>query len=401
MKRSSSNKKTTKTQKPSLYRNMNKGLLATTIILLIFGLIMILSASSVAAVREYGREVHFFFTRQLIFAIAGLCLSMFVIKLSPNFVDKMSLPAVVVIVGVLIYTISYGKVTNGSTSWIYFGPIGLQPSEFAKTIMIVSLATLYGRLLKKFDGIPSTMFCFIPAIVIFILIALQPDLGTAMIIFIISILIYFFLPIEATKEFKIFKIVLAVSIITLILAMPKIVGSENFISKQLSLEQRERIAEFNDPCHKYEDSGYQVCHGFIAINSGGVTGSGLGESTQKFLYLPEAYTDFIFPIIVEELGVVTAGIILIMYLVLLMQILTIAVNAVNLRDSIIAFGTFCYILAHIVVNLGGILALMPLTGVPLPFLSYGGSFLINLLVLLGLTQRVHINTKLAKTKKKA
>ena len=90
-----------------------------------------------------------------------------------------------------------------------------------------------------------------------------------------------------------------------------------------------------------------------------------------------------------------------MYLVLLMQILTIAVNAVNLRDSIIAFGTFCYILAHIVVNLGGILALMPLTGVPLPFLSYGGSFLINLLVLLGLTQRVHINTKLAKAKKKA
>jgi cell division protein FtsW (lipid II flippase) len=183
--------------------------------------------------------------------------------------------------------------------------------------------------------------------------------------------------------------------------MPKIVGSENFISKQLSLEQRERIAEFNDPCHKYEDSGYQVCHGFIAINSGGVTGSGLGESTQKFLYLPEAYTDFIFPIIVEELGVVTAGIILIMYLVLLMQILTIAVNAVNLRDSIIAFGTFCYILAHIVVNLGGVLALMPLTGVPLPFLSYGGSFLINLLVLIGLTQRVHINTKLAKAKKKA
>lgn len=177
------------------------------------------------------------------------------------------------------------------------------------------------------------------------------------------------------------------------------IRSNNPITEALlTKEQQERIAVFTNPCGRYEDSGYQVCHGYIAINTGGITGAGLGNSTQKFLYLPEAYTDFIFPIITEELGIIGAGLVLVVYIILLTRVLIIARNASNLRGSIIAFGTFGYIIAHIVVNLGGVLALMPLTGVPLPFLSYGGSFLINLMILLALTQKVAIDSKIARKK---
>ena len=116
-----------------------------------------------------------------------------------------------------------------------------------------------------------------------------------------------------------------------------------------------------------EESGYQVCNGYIAIHNGGLFGVGLGASTQKYLYLPAAHTDFIFAIITEELGLIGGGCVLIAYIFLLFRILVIARNATNLRNSIIAFGTFAYILSHITINLGGLLAIIPLTGVPYRF----------------------------------
>ena len=130
-------------------------------------------------------------------------------------------------------------------------------------------------------------------------------------------------------------------------------------------------------------------------------GLGLGNSKQKNLYLPESYTDFIFPIIVEEFGLIGTGILFFAYMLLLFSILTIARHATNLRNSIIAFGTFAYILIHLVINLAGVTGLFIMTGVPLPFMSYGGSFIINLFILLSLTQRVAIETKEARVKKKA
>ena len=169
-----------------------------------------------------------------------------------------------------------------------------------------------------------------------------------------------------------------------------------FINKESTSRQESRFA-FTNPCSRsLAKTGYQVCNAYIAINNGGLFGRGFGQSTQKFLYLPEAYTDFVFPIVVEEIGLLGATGVLLAYLLLLFQILVIARNATNLQDSIIAFGTFSYILVHILINLAGVLALIPMTGIPLPFLSYGGSFLLNLFVLLGLTLRVSANNKIAK-----
>ena len=160
------------------------------------------------------------------------------------------------------------------------------------------------------------------------------------------------------------------------------------------------VLTFQNPCSRYtETTGYQVCNGFIAINNGGLFGVGLGNSTQKYLYLPESHTDFIYPIIVEELGLIFGIFIIIAYFIMLLRILKIARNSENLRCSVIAYGTFWFLTLHILINLLGVLALIPLTGVPLPLLSYGGSFTVNIIVMLFLVQRVKIENEINKTKR--
>ena len=159
--------------------------------------------------------------------------------------------------------------------------------------------------------------------------------------------------------------------------------------------QVKRILYFHNPCERYSDAdgtGYQVCNGYIAINNGGLTGVGLGNSTQKYLYLPEPYTDFIFAIIVEELGVVTGVLIILMYMFVLYRILLIGRRSPSNMGAVICYGVAIYIFVHIAVNLMGIMGMMPMTGVPLPFMSYGGSFTICLIAALTMVQRVSVES---------
>ena len=168
--------------------------------------------------------------------------------------------------------------------------------------------------------------------------------------------------------------------------------------------QLERF-NFKDPCLRYQDdSGYQLCNSFIAFKNGGVTGQGIGKSTQKYLYLPESYTDFIFPIIVEEWGAIVGVIILFCYLFIIYRLYRIARRAVNLQGSILAYGVCAYLFLHVSINFIGVMGIGPLTGVPLPFLSYGGSYVISLFTALGIAERVAVesaNYKERENKKKA
>ena len=221
---------------------------------------------------------------------------------------------------------------------------------------------------------------------------LQPDFGTALIICGILFFIFISLPFIKKNIVKVLKI----GIIGIVIAGFALLysGAKIFNSRQL---QR---FEFRNPCKRYiEDTGYQVCNGFIAIHNGGLFGVGLGNSSQKYLYLPESHTDFIFPIIVEEWGLVGGAIVILGYMFMLYRILKIAKSAENLRLSILAYGVFLYLLFHILVNLLGILALIPLTGVPLPFLSYGGSFTVNVILMLFVVERVNIENKIIKNKR--
>jgi len=221
-----------------------------------------------------------------------------------------------------------------------------------------------------------------------VLIMLQPDLGTTCIYLGIVFLMFTALPISKKVKRNVMLSVLGLGVIVIVLLMNN--GVQVFFERQL-----ERFDYFN-PCseEKFLDSGSQVCNGYIAINTGGLMGKGLGNSTQKYLYLPEAYTDFIFAIIVEELGLIGAIAVLILLFVVLWRIFIIAKQSKDDSSKLICYGIFWYLLLHIIINLGGVMGLIPLTGVPLPFLSYGGSFTMCLVVSLTIVQRIAIESKI-------
>ena len=146
-----------------------------------------------------------------------------------------------------------------------------------------------------------------------------------------------------------------------------------------------------------------MCNSFIAFKNGGLTGQGIGKSTQKYLYLPESYTDFIFPIIIEEWGVWVGILLIIIYLFIIYRLYRIARRATSLQGSLLAYGVCVYLFLHVAINLIGVMGLGPLTGVPLPFLSYGGSYVISLMIALAIAQRVAIessNKEMKKSRKK-
>ena len=360
----------------------------------IVGLIMIFSSSSVSTVLRYNVPQYHFFLRQAIFLAVSFVLGFLIVIRFPTSKYKyLTFFAIVGIIIALLGLFVYGRITNNAQSWYDLGPFALQPSEFAKSIIIVFLAVAYSRLEKKKT---SNIYVFlIPvAICLFIaiLIAMQPDFGTALIICGITFFVFISIPYVKQNIIKVLKIG-AICIVVAAVAL-LYSGTEIFNSRQL---QR---FEFRNPCERYqENTGYQVCNGFIAIHNGGLFGVGLGNSSQKYLYLPESHTDFIFPIIVEELGLLIGIVLILGYMVMLWRILKIARQAENLRLSILAYGVFLYLLFHILINLLGILALIPLTGVPLPFLSYGGSFTINVVIMLFVVQRVNIENKTIKMKR--
>ena len=368
-----------------LLRNLDKKLLIISVLFIVFGLIMIFSASSISATLQYGATEYYFFRKQLIIIIVGGIVSFICLFIPIKRYKFLSLLGIIGIICVLALLKTYGTVTNSARSWFsLFGGFSIQPSEFAKLFIILFLACSYGSK-KKIKNVQDLFIPLIPCAIIAVLVACEPDLGTALIITCITALIFFALPIEKNKTMQLVK---ALAIIAICLGVIFL----NNIPSFLTDTQASRF-NYHNPCSRYlEETGYQVCNGYIAINNGGLTGVGLGKSTQKYLYLPEAHTDFIFPIIVEELGLIGGIIVLLAYIILLYSLLVIACNSSNLTGSIIAFGTFSYILMHIVVNIGGLLALIPLTGVPLPFLSYGGSYMLNLMILLGLCQRVAVET---------
>lgn len=367
------------------FKNVDIPLLVVTTALIVFGLIMVFSSSSVTSVLSYKKTPYFFFEKQLITVIVGLLASIIVINFETENYKIISRLGILLMIVLLIALKTYGTVTNSARSWFKIFGFSVQPSEFAKTFIILYLAVRYSTI-KKFNNVTDVFLPMIPCIIVFFLVALEPDLGTACLIAIICMFIFFSLPLSKNKNMSILRIA------TIICAVGGICFL-NFNSDMLTSAQASRF-NFKNPCSRYlEETGYQVCNGYIAIHNGGLFGVGLGNSTQKYLYLPAAHTDFIFPIIVEELGLIGGACVLVAYIFLLFRILVIARNATNLRNSIIAFGTFAYVLSHIVINLGGLLAIIPLTGVPLPFLSYGGSFMLNLMILISLTQRVNIETK--------
>ena len=369
---------------------MDKVLFILTLIYTILGLVMIFSASSITAVLYSGVAEYYFFQKQLFIVLASWAIGFFVLCYPTQRYKFWGRAGMLAIIVTLVAIFSYGSITNSARSWFDLGVFSLQPSEFAKSISIVYLAVYFEKIIRtKAVSLNNVIKPFSFVLVVVALTTMQPDLGTAAIIGGIAFCIFLALPINK-REIKNLKLI---GIATVFVAAIVVVFGGNF----LNAEQSSRLT-YRAPCTRYtEKTGYQVCNGFIAMSNGGLFGAGLGNSKQKYLYLPEAHTDFVFPIIVEELGSLVAVVIILGFIVMLYRILKIAKNAANLRGSVIAYGTFLLILLHLIINFCGILALTPLTGVPLPFLSYGGSFYLNLCFLLFLTQRVQVEGVIART----
>jgi cell division protein FtsW len=372
---------------------MNIPLLLLMLVYSVFGLIMIFSASSVTAVLRYGYDSNHFFVRQLIWLLGSYFIGFIILFIPTKFYRFVSKIAMYGIIGVLALIFFAGSIAGGAKSWYDTGLFSIQPTEFAKIILIVYMAVYYNKIASKKNMTFMQFFWpIILAALLFVLIAMQPNLGGAIIVFLITIMLFFSLPFGKGHKKNVLK--LGVGGVVVGLAALLLFGGN-----LLEPYQVRRLTEFSNPCQRYSDeSGYQVCNGYIAIHNGGLFGVGLGDSTQKYSYLPEAHTDFIFPIICEELGAIIGIIVVFGYMVMLYLVLRVAKSTYNIRDSILCYGVFGYMLAHILINLLGVLGLIPLTGVPLPFLSYGGSYALSLIVGLFIVHRVNIENKLEKSK---
>ena len=371
----------------TLFQKIDKPLFFLSLIYTILGLVMVLSASSVSAVLRYNVSSSYFFVRQLLFMGAAWFVGLFFILKIPT--KKYHFLAPIYLFGtisLLFLVFGYGAIAGGAQSWLDLGFFNLQPTEFVKTALILYMAVFYEKSIKKRKPFAYNFIPIIFAVIAFFLVAMQPDFGGAVIIAGIVFFTFLTVPFEKESSVQIIKFVGVAGLLAAAILLYS--GSDIFNSTQLA-----RL-KFQNPCERYmEDTGYQVCNGFIAYHNGGLFGVGLGNSSQKYLYLPEAHTDFIFPILVEELGLIVGILIILGYVYMLYRILKIAKNADSIRNAIVCYGTFIYLLMHLLINLMGTLALIPLTGVPLPFLSYGGSFNMNVVAMLFVVQRIAVENK--------
>lgn len=374
---------------------MHFGLLILMIGFAFFGLVMILSASNVAAVVRYGVSPNYFSGKQLLVVVGSFLLGFFLLNIPIKKYDKLSGFAIILMIIVLVLLFTFGTIAGGALSWFDLGYFNFQPTEFIKPIIIIYMASYYFNLINKkkyslFDVLIPLLLC---AVIVFLVLK-QPDLGGAAIILLMVLSIFFAIPINKNFRKKIFY---AFGIGILVVGLFVLIFGKTLLQSY----QVNRLINYANPCQRYtEDSGYQVCNGYIAIHNGGLFGVGLGQSSQKYLYLPEAHTDFIYPIIVEECGLLVGILIVFLYFIMLVIILDIAKKTYNLRNSILVYGVFVYLLAHILINMLGVLGIIPLTGVPLPFLSYGGSYNFSVIVMLFLVQRVNIENRLERERKK-
>ena len=381
----------------SLYNKMDKPLLFFSILFFLFGLLSITTASSREAVVRYDVDTYYYFFKQLIMIIIGVIVSFIVLNLKTKAYRELIPLGYIIVVILVLLIFPFGVDVNGAKNWLPIPGIGtIQPSELAKIVIIVYTAVLFEKYYKilrsndkrKYEKIGTIL---VMVVLIPILTFLQKDLGSALIMLSIFAIMFLSSPILRIDKLK--TIVLGISVF--------IVGLSLLYLKQgyvLSEAQKARFSFFN-PCSKYETTGYQVCNGYIAINGGGLFGVGIGKSKQKYSYIPEPHTDMIFSIIAEEYGVIGCSFIFIAYIIILFRILKISINSYNLRNKYISLGVACYIFMHIFINLGGLFGLIPLTGVPLPFLSYGGTYAISLMTSLAIVQRIHIENEIEKNKK--
>lgn len=335
-------------------------LLAIVLLLLLTGVVLVLTASTVASIDEQKGSL-FYFSRHLKFAVIALVALLIALRVDYRLWRKVSIPLVGVSIAGLITVLVTGREINGSRRWIEFGFINVQPSEFAKFALVVALATFLDSRRKQLAKRRRILHPVgLAMLVVCVLMMMQPDLGTTLILLAITGGMLFAAGIPGRQ----------------VAALSLVVGALGFLAALAAPYRRARMLGFWNPIDSREDAGYQTFQSLVGLANGGVTGVGLGEGRAKWGWLPNSHTDFIFAIVAEELGLVGALVVLTLLGAVGVLGFRISQGAPDFFGALLAAGITVWFMVQVFVNMGGVLGLLPITGVTLPFLSFGGSSLL-------------------------
>ncbi|MGM2508917.1 FtsW/RodA/SpoVE family cell cycle protein [Bacillus cereus group sp. BceL035] len=365
-----------------VWKSMDYSLLLPLVILCVLGVIMVYSSSSIVAISRFDKPANFFFKRQLITLAAGTIV-LIILAIIPYKVWRKRiflLGSYGISVALLAAAAFFAKAVNGANGWIF----GIQPAEFVKITVILVLAHFFA---KRQETNTSVFKGSGPVLLgvglIMFLILKQNDLGTDMLIAGTVGIMFLCSGVNVNLWIKRF-------LLTSIVWAPALYFLGSY---KLSQYQKARFSVFLDPFSDPQKDGFQLINSFIGIASGGLNGRGLGNSIQKYGYLPEPQTDFIMAIISEELGFIGVAIILICLLLIIIRAFRVAQKCKDPFGSLIAIGIASLFGVQTFVNVGGMSGLIPLTGVPLPFVSYGGSSLLANLLAMGLLLNIASHVK--------
>jgi len=344
-------------------------LLGGSTLLLAIGLMMVLSASSVYSFRLHGSSYYIFF-KQLTWVAIGIPAAWLASRMDTRWLRRLAWPAVGVAVVLLVLTqTSLGFAVNGNRNWLALGPLTVQPSEIAKLAIIVWAADVYARKERLLADPKHALVPVAPVIVLICaLVVVQHDLGTALVLFAILLGMLWVVGLPA----RMFGIAFSA------------VGVLVFYLAASNAERMLRMTSFMDPFADFKGAGWQAGHGLLGMASGGIFGKGLSASQQKWGNLPEAHTDFIFAVLGEELGLIGTLLVLCLFGAIAWAAIRLASTTEDPFVRYVTAGVTIWLMVQMIINIGMVLALLPVIGIPLPLVSYGGSALVPSLIGLGL-----------------
>lgn len=392
-------------------------LLGVVLALTFFGVAMVYSAGQMDSP---GAGISDVWQMQIVWLVIALFAMLLVARVPVQWYEWIAIPAYVLGLLALVATLVIGVgrgTAEGTKSWIELGPIAVQPSQFMNIATILILARVLGSRREQIQSLKDLMLPALLAGLPILLVMAQPDLGTAMVLGAVFIATLYWAGVPlglmfmllspmlalllsvSTWMFSVYMLALVVFLYfyrpylweTVTVAGVNLLAGTIAIPLWNSLEQyqKNRLLVFLDPSLDPRGAGYQLIQSQVAIGSGGLMGKGFGEGTQKRLaFLPEQHTDFIFSVIGEELGFIGTAAVLAVFMIILWRLVRIAERSPDPFAGVAVFGIFGAWFAHVFVNVGMTIGLMPITGIPLPFISYGGSFLLATFIALAITQRV-------------
>ena len=358
-----------------LIENLDYTLLFAVVFLCFYGLLVLYSSTRLAV--TVGSDPYFFVKRQSLWILLGFLFLTITIFIDYHNLERYSKLIYFGTVVLLIMVIFAGRSTYGARRWLAIGPFDFQPSEFAKIALIAFLADFLSKNKQKLDNFFYYLLPFAYTGLLILLVFMQPDLGTSLVY--LAILIIMLFAVGVKIKYLVFTFFASLSSVPALWIF-------------LKDYQKNRLILFLNPNLDPLGGGYNVIQSRIAIGSGGFLGNGIFSGLQSQLnFLPAQHTDFIFSVVGEELGFLGVIFLLGLYVIILWRGIKIALEARDLLGSLLAAGAVSFLFFHIVVNIGMAMGMLPATGLPLPFLSYGGSFMISNLLVIGILLNVELN----------